>query len=86
MAVARDADILLGMHGAGLASCVYLRSTSTIIEIGHPTRYSNQHFQNLARFMGLQYRIVDGNDFLSDQEINQIVDAVEEEFNRIKKL
>lgn len=86
ISVARNADILLGMHGAALASGIYLRNTSALIEIGHPTRSSNQHFQNLARFMGLKYRVINGNDFLSDRQIEDISNAVKEEVDLLMNL
>jgi protein O-GlcNAc transferase len=79
LSVARNADILLGMHGAALTSAIYLRSTAALIEIGHPSRSGNQHFNNLARYMGLRYRYIDGDDLLSDSEIEAISKAVKEE-------
>ena len=79
ISIARNSDILLGMHGAALTSSIYLPNSSTLIEIGHPSRSGNQHFQNIARFMGLKYQIFNGNDLLSDISILGISNAVNEE-------
>jgi protein O-GlcNAc transferase len=86
LSVARNTDILLGMHGAALTSAIYLRNTAAVIEIGHPTRSGNQHFNNLARYMGLRYRKIDGADLLSDDQLESISKAVKEEVDHTLNL
>lgn len=51
---AHDADILVGVHGAGLAHGMFLQSSSAIVEF-QPPKLDHHGFSNIARFLGHKY-------------------------------
>ena len=63
----------------------YLPSTSIVLEIQHPERFGNYHFQNIAHFMGLSYYSLPGSSFLSKQDMDGIVNKVKESIKVVKK-
>ncbi|KAK5689534.1 hypothetical protein LTR97_012874 [Elasticomyces elasticus] len=52
--IARSSDILVGVHGAGLTHGMFLKPSSSIVEILPPT-LAYKGFKNMARFCGLSY-------------------------------
>ncbi|KAL6857416.1 hypothetical protein ACO1O0_004851 [Amphichorda felina] len=52
--VARRSDVLLGVHGAGLAHTLFLRPGSAVVEI-QPEGFNHQGFHNLAQLLDLGY-------------------------------
>jgi len=49
-----ESDILIGMHGAGMAHLFFLRPGSTLIEI-FPYKFRKSVYQNFAHMIGLTY-------------------------------
>lgn len=74
--LARESDVMLGMHGAALTSGIYLLKTGVLMEIGHPSRAGNEHFANLASFVGLYYNRFEGDDVLQPHWREAIVQGV----------
>jgi protein O-GlcNAc transferase len=58
--VVRRTDVLLGVHGAGLAHAFFLRPGSAVVEI-QPLGFNHQGFRNLAQLRGLGYFRTHGN-------------------------
>ncbi|KFH45710.1 EGF domain-specific O-linked N-acetylglucosamine transferase-like protein [Hapsidospora chrysogenum ATCC 11550] len=58
--VARRTDVLLGVHGAGLAHAFFLRPGSAVVEI-QPLGFNHQGFRNLAQLRDLGYFRTHGN-------------------------
>ncbi|KAK5743477.1 hypothetical protein LTR17_002652 [Elasticomyces elasticus] len=52
--IARSSDILVGVHGAGLTHAMFLKPSSSIVEILPPT-LAYKGFKNMARLCGLSY-------------------------------
>ncbi|KAK4979382.1 hypothetical protein LTR42_001885 [Elasticomyces elasticus] len=52
--VAHSSDILVGVHGAGLTHAMFLKPSSSIVEILPPT-LAYKGFKNMARLCGLSY-------------------------------
>lgn len=50
----RNAEIVIGAHGAGLANCVFLSSEATVIELVEPER-AIQCFEVLSKIIGFKY-------------------------------
>ena len=50
----RETDILAGVHGAGLTHGIFLRPSSTMVEI-MPPNFNHKGFRNLAKFSGHRY-------------------------------
>ena len=83
--LARETDILLGTHGAALTTVLYMIPQSKLIEIGHPTRHANYHFQNIASFVGVEYAWFDGDDQLSSSHLENILNGVKKSVDWIRK-
>jgi len=52
--VVRRTDVLVGIHGAGLAHTLFLRPGSAIVEI-QPEGFNHQGFRNLAQLLDVGY-------------------------------
>lgn len=52
--VIRNTDILAGVHGAGLTHGIFLRPSSTIVEI-LPPKFNHKGFRNIAKVLGHRY-------------------------------
>lgn len=51
-----NAQILFGIHGAGMTHMLMMSPTSHVIELFMDDRGpNNHHFQNMARWLGLHY-------------------------------
>ena len=50
-----SADIMIGLHGAGLANAIYMKPGSVLIELRVPYGFSWGSFANIASQMGLSY-------------------------------
>ncbi len=61
----KSADLIVGIHGAGLANMIFAKEGSTIIEI-LPPLYGTPAFWKLAGGMGMKYNVVVGQDLESD--------------------
>jgi hypothetical protein len=83
--LARETDIMLGMHGAALTSGIYIPKTGVLLEIGHPSRRGNEHFSNLASFVGLDYNQFEGDDILQPHWRNAIVEGVVSAVKNVQK-
>lgn len=59
VALASRTEILVGVHGAGLANMVFMPKGAHVIEIAHP-RYPSPAFYALASALGLEYWILWG--------------------------
>lgn len=62
VAIFRDAEIVVGVHGAGLANIVFCTPGSAIVEIC-PPRYVSGCFYHLGSAVGLHYSVVVGDGF-----------------------
>jgi glycoprotein 2-beta-D-xylosyltransferase len=49
------ADVLIGMHGAGFAQCIFLQPGSAVIEFFPKNFGENWHFEYLAKWSGVHY-------------------------------
>jgi protein O-GlcNAc transferase len=54
LGIVRRTDVLVGVHGAGLAHTLFLRPGSAIVEI-QPEGFKHQGFRNLAQLMDVGY-------------------------------
>jgi hypothetical protein len=54
MSIIHNTDILVGMHGAGLAHVMFMRPNTHVIEL-HPYKFRKMIFQNIAKIMDVRY-------------------------------
>lgn len=66
MALVRESDVLVGAHGAAFIYALYLPSWGGLVELQHPSRYYNYHFENIAKLTGREY----GVSFINDPIVN----------------
>ena len=80
------ADLLIGMHGAGLSHTLFLPKHAGLIEF-YPVYWStsNQHFKSMAKWRGLHYATwnnVDSNNELPDKytivDVNKVIEMVKQ--------
>jgi capsular polysaccharide biosynthesis protein len=53
--VVRDADHLVGLHGAELTNLMFLRPGARMLELRHPNQLFNDAYVRLAAQMGVRY-------------------------------
>ncbi|MCA9259617.1 MAG: glycosyltransferase family 61 protein [Planctomycetales bacterium] len=54
----READVIVAVHGAGLANLLFARPGTRIVEIVPAGRYNATLYPELSRLLGLDHRIV----------------------------
>ena len=83
VAIFQEAEIVIGLHGAGLANMVFSRPGSIIVEI-MPLEEFKWHFAMLADICNLEYRRVNANTITCENnrpmlvsvDINQVTAAI----------
>lgn len=66
IAIARDTDVLVGMHGAGLTHIMFMEEDKgAVVEI-QPDRLCHKGFRNLAKMTGKAYFIAGANKIMGD--------------------
>lgn len=66
-------DIMIGPHGAGLMHNIYMPDRAVLMELHIDNSGANQHFHNLARWQGRQYKsLTMGNPI----DVGALTDAV----------
>ena len=84
--LARETDILLGVHGYALTIALYMLPQSKVIEIKRSTLYPEHQYRNLAHFVGIEYESFDGGERLSSPEqLEAIYKGVERSLEQIRK-
>jgi glycoprotein 2-beta-D-xylosyltransferase len=80
-----DTDVLIGMHGAGLAHVMFMPAHGALVEL-YPSYYTgyNYHFKELAKWRGINYITWRSNDTYSELQgyrtripvgkVNQLLD------------
>jgi len=64
-----DADILVGVHGAGLTHAIFLSRGAGLLELAPNIMYSSsEHFEAIASWRQLAYRRWTNNDVMLDNE------------------
>ena len=63
--IMKSADLIIGVHGAGLTNMMFAKPDSSVIEI-LPPLYGTAAFWKLAEGMGMKYNVVVGQDLESD--------------------
>ncbi|WP_236629509.1 glycosyltransferase family 61 protein [Synechococcus sp. BS55D] len=67
----RSADVVAGVHGAGLSNLIWMQAGAKIIEIQHE-RGSHRYFANLAKAAGLDYQTIALEGYLSEEIENKL--------------
>jgi len=50
-------DVLIGVHGAGLANVMLMQSGTHLIEVFHSDRSgANRHYYNMCKWLGINYQ------------------------------
>jgi len=53
----RKVDVLIGVHGAGLANVMFMQSGTHLIEVFHGDRSEvNRHYYNMCKWLGINYQ------------------------------
>jgi len=74
-----QARVLIGQHGAGLTSMLWMSPGSTVIEILPPTpRHTQEIFANLARALDLNHIVVPQLGLHAPIDIEQITQALDQ--------
>ena len=68
MAYAHSADILVGMHGAGMVHSWWTQEGSSVVELIPKSQRGNVAFKSLATFLGRQYK-----EFTKVSEVKNVV-------------
>ena len=55
MQMIRETDLLIGAHGCGLTHALYMPKWGAVIELQHPSRMGNYHFQRISTMVGLEW-------------------------------
>jgi len=53
--IARESDVLCGVHGAALTHVLFLRQDSELVEFTPPEARRNDLFKKLAGFRGIRF-------------------------------
>ena len=84
--LARETDVLLGIHGFALTIVLYLIPGSQILEIKRKTLYPEYQYRNLAHMVGVEYESFEGDDeFIGSDKMKTIYDGVEKAVAFIRK-
>ena len=85
--LARETDVLLGVHGFALTVALYLTPGSRVLEIKRKTLYPEYQYRNLAHMVGVDYQSFEGEDeTINADEMEAIYKGVERAVNSIRKL
>lgn len=75
--ISRSADLIVGMHGAGLIQAIFLPPHGGIFEIFCPDRPpGNNRYENLARRLGIQYGSFYTEDATNAVPVPQVVSGI----------
>lgn len=68
IALMQQAQIVVGMHGAGLTNIIWAKAPLSVVEI-FPGGYLNDCYSRLALSLGFDYRFVLASELSSDEEL-----------------
>jgi hypothetical protein len=81
-----SAEILFGVHGAGMTHMVMMLPTAHVIEIFMDDRGpNNYHFKNMAKWLGMHYSNTSPNYFNRNGDKDSIWNAISASINEIDK-
>lgn len=82
LSLVRDSTVLVGLHGAGLASCVMMAAGGALVELSSGDRFE-PCYQRMAELIGLDYRYVslpatawDPYGVVTDEVVDSVLAAV----------
>jgi hypothetical protein len=79
IALARESDIIIGPHGAGLIYTSYIPPYGGVIELQHPSRRFNYQFSNIAALTGPKiYREINIRSSIRDEDLKGILSQLQE--------
>ncbi|XP_064626850.1 uncharacterized protein LOC135487256 [Lineus longissimus] len=64
-------DVLIGMHGAGFAQCIFLQPGSAVIEFFPKNFGENWHFEYLAKWSGVHYLKWKNRDSINEDTVKK---------------
>ncbi|RUP44659.1 hypothetical protein BC936DRAFT_149163 [Jimgerdemannia flammicorona] len=81
IAILRESDVLVGAHGAAFVYSLYMPRWGGVVELQHPSRMYNFHFENIAKLTGREYSVLP----IGDPVMN-INDVVAQTVNIVAKV
>ena len=76
----QSTDVFVGGHGASLTNVLYLPPWAALVELGHPARGRDMHFQRMAHLVGVAYRRIQlGSENPRPQLLDKVVAMVVQE-------
>lgn len=77
----KNASILIGQHGAGLANMFFMNPGTYVIEIMSPWGRRGDHFRNLANSFQISYNKFDLNEDIGPVDVRAIIGMVYDIYN-----
>ena len=78
----RNATIVIGQHGAGLANAFFMKPDTNMIEIMSPWGRKGNHFRNLAYNLDINYDKFDLHEDIAPVDVPIIIDIVNDIYSR----
>ena len=78
----KNASIVIGQHGAGLANIFFMKPDTNMIEIMSPWGRKGDHFRNLANSLHINYNKFDLNEDIGPVDVNIIIEIVQNIYSR----